>query len=110
MMIADARQKGHLPATTSKPAKYLGQHPELIASLRDYWTDVQRVLSLNLLFLECEDSILRQAQIERQDAGLLTNDSVIVSFMRLYGIQALATHDADFNSVNGIQVFTPSDI
>ena len=109
-MLAEARTKGHIPATQNNPARYLKNHPVIVASLRDYWTNVQRVFSLNLLFLETEETILRQAQVERQNAGLLTIDSVIVASMKEYGIPMLATGDQDFNRINGIQVFRPTDL
>lgn len=104
LMISEARQKGLLPRAGGGPAKFLRENPDIVKSLRDYWTDSQRIFSLNLLFLEVEEPILRQAQMERQNAGLLTNDSVIVSCMRNYGISLLATNDVDFSRVGGIQV------
>jgi predicted nucleic acid-binding protein len=109
-MIAEARMKGYLPQMGGAPARFLRENPEVVKSLRDYWTDSERIFSLNLLFLEAEVPVLRQAQIERESAGLRTIDSVIVSCMRLYGIPMLATKDRDFDSITGIQVFQPTDI
>jgi predicted nucleic acid-binding protein len=43
-------------------------------------------------------------------AGLLTNDSIIVAAMREYGITNIATHDALFDTVAGITVFSPTDL
>jgi predicted nucleic acid-binding protein len=37
-------------------------------------------------------------------------DSMIVACMREYGIQALASNDGDFEHVNGIRVFGPTDL
>ena len=45
---------------------------------------------------------------ERQTAGLLTNDSMIVSCMREYGVSFLATSDADFERVAGVTIFRPA--
>ena len=109
-MLAEARQKGHLQGTGGSPAKFLKQHPNIVSTLTSYWVDIQRIFSLNLLFLEAEESVLRQAQVERQGAGLLSTDSTTVSFMRLYDIPMLATNDSDFDRVAGIQVFHPTDI
>jgi predicted nucleic acid-binding protein len=110
LMLADARATGQLPAGQGNPARYLREHPEIVRALQNYWTDAQRIFSLNLLFLETEESILRRAQIERQNVGLLTNDSTIIACMREYGILTLASSDSDFDRVNGIQVFAPTDI
>jgi predicted nucleic acid-binding protein len=109
-MVAEARAKGHIPAGQNNPAKYLKRHPAIIIALQDYWVEARRAFALNLLFLDMEENILRQAHVERQAAGLLTTDSVIVAFMREYGIEALASGDSDFDRVNGIQVFAPTDL
>ena len=109
-MVSEARKKGHLPAEGGNPGRFLKAHPEIIGALRDYWVDAERIFSLNLLFLEADEPILRQAQVERQNAGLRPMDSVIVSCMRTYGIPMLATRDVDFNRVNGIHVYQPTDI
>jgi hypothetical protein len=42
--------------------------------------------------------------------GLLTNDSVIVATLRDAGVSAIATADRDFERVDGLQVFRPSDL
>jgi predicted nucleic acid-binding protein len=68
------------------------------------------MLGLNLLLIATEDGVLRSAHSERVNAGLLTNDSMIVSCMRWYGINLLATSDHDFERVKGISVFAPGDL
>ncbi|MGH7933093.1 MAG: type II toxin-antitoxin system VapC family toxin [Candidatus Binataceae bacterium] len=65
---------------------------------------------MNLLFIPLDEQILRTAYGERQAAGLLTNDSMIVSSMRFLGVSNLASADADFDRVAGITVFGPSDL
>ena len=37
-------------------------------------------------------------------------DSMILAFMREYGILTLVSNDLDFERVNGIQVFAPTDV
>lgn len=100
LMLADARQK----------VAYLEGHPDVVRSLRNYWTEFQRVLALNLLYLENEVSIFERAQVERESSGLLTIDSTSVSLMKSYGIQILATNDSAFDRVSGIKVYRPTDI
>lgn len=90
--------------------RYLSQHPEQVKLLRDYWINTQRLLALNLLFVPLDLDIIEAAQPERVAAGLLTNDSVIVSAMRSYGISRIATGDQQFGAVAHITVFSPSDI
>ena len=106
-MVAEAKSKGVI---TSGGAKALRRNFRLIPRLRDYWDDTIRLLNLNLLLLPANESILRSAQNERQAAGLLTNDSLIISFMREYGLSFLASNDSDFERVAGITLFKPSDL
>jgi predicted nucleic acid-binding protein len=107
LMVAEAKSKGVI---TSGGARALRRSFRLIPTLRDYWNDTVRLLSLNLLFLPVTDSVLRAAQTEREAAGLLTNDSLIISCMREYGLSFLATNDSDFERVDGITIFKPADL
>ncbi len=52
---------------------------------------------------------LRAASV-RAETGLLTNDSVIVATMRDGGVTAIATADADFERVEGLRVYRPTDL
>ena len=93
-----------------KAAGYLANHPEQVRLLTDYWVNTQRLLALNIVFLPMEQDIVVRAQTERVNAGLLTNDSIIVAAMREYGISRIATNDRQFNTVAGISVFSPTDV
>jgi predicted nucleic acid-binding protein len=106
-MLAEARAKGVI---RSGGAEALKKQYAQIPALSDYWRDTQRILALNLLFFSTDDQIIRNAQPERQSAGVLTNDSMILSWMREYGIQQIATRDSDFERALGITVFGPDDL
>ena len=108
-MLAEAKQK-NLFTAADKTRKYLEKNPDEVKKLTAYWTDTERLLALNLIFLPCEEKILTGAQNVRLQSGLLTNDSVIVATMREYGLSNIATHDAMFDSVVGLSVFRPDDI
>jgi predicted nucleic acid-binding protein len=108
-MLAEARAKGLFNAAEKGP-KYLSRHPDDVKKLSDYWTNSQRLLTLNILVLPMERDIVVAAQAERLNAGLLTNDSVIVAAMREYGDSQIATNDAQFDAVAGISVYSPTDV
>ena len=78
--------------------------------MTDYWRNTQRILALNLLFLPVNEAIVSGAQAVRAEAGLLTNDSMIVACTREYGLSFLASNDADFERVREITVFKPTDL
>jgi predicted nucleic acid-binding protein len=106
-MIAEALSKGLI---TAGGARSLRNKFQQIPSLTDYWINTQRVLALNLLFMPVNETIIRNAQAVRQEAGLLTNDSMIVAAMREYGLSFLASNDSDFERVRDITVFKPTDL
>jgi len=109
-MMGEARQKGLFAGQQEKGARYLSRHPEQVKALVDYWRNTVRLLALNVLLLPMELHIVRGAQVERENAGLLTNDSVLVGAMREYGITRIATNDRQFDTVRGISVFSATDI
>lgn len=109
-MIGEATQKGLFTGQPEKGAKYLSKHPEQVKVLTDYWVNTLRLLALNLVLLPMEHDIVVAGQAERVNAGLLTNDSVIVAAMREYGVSKIATNDGAFETVLGISVFSPTDV
>lgn len=106
-MMGEAVLKGVI---TQRSASALRKKYSDIPHLIDYWRDTERVLALNLLLFSTDEQIVRSAQAERQGAGMMTNDSMILSWMREYGIRNIATADGDFERASGITVFRPDDI
>jgi predicted nucleic acid-binding protein len=106
-MIAEALFKGLI---TGGGARVLRNKFRQIPALTDYWRDTERILALNLLFIPVNETVVRNAQVVRQEAGLLTNDSMIVACMREYGVSFLASNDSDFERVRDITVFKPTDL
>lgn len=107
LMLEEAKSKG---LASAQPRKTLEEHPERIKLLTDYWVEIERLLSLNLLMLTVDEQMVRAAHIERQRHGLLNNDSLIVACMRQYGLSMIATHDHTFERVTSISVFSPADV
>ena len=108
LMLAEATRKGLI--TTPGTAPKLRSNFAVIPTLIDYWHETERILTLNLLFFSTDEQIVRSSQPERQSASVLTNDSMILSWMREYGIRNIATADKDFERANGIAVFGPDDL
>lgn len=106
-MLAEALSLGFI---SRERARDLRANSGCIPQVTSYWIKTQSLLSLNLLFLPLDQSVIRSAQRERQIATLLTNDSIIAAVMREYGISLLATSDSDFERVAGITVYKPTDL
>jgi predicted nucleic acid-binding protein len=107
LMLEEAKSKG---LVGSQPRKTLNEHPERVRQLTDYWAEIERLLCLNLLILTIDEDMIRAAQTERSEYGLLNNDSIVVACMRQYGITALATNDATFERVTDIFVYSATDV
>jgi predicted nucleic acid-binding protein len=106
-MLAEAESKGLLPKANAKTVK---GNCTVIRQLNDYWLKTVRLLNMNFLLLNLDEKILQGAEAERQGGCLLTDDSMIVSCMRNWGITVLATNDGDFSNVAGITVYKPTDV
>lgn len=106
-MMAEALEKGLLAKRT---VETLRRQYDLVRRLHRYWTETERLLEMNLILFAANERMIRRAQAERQAAGLLTNDSIIVACMREYAIGNLATSDQDFERVSGIGLYVPDDI
>ena len=88
----------------------MNEHPERVRQLTDYWSEIERLLSLNILLLALDEDIIRAANQEREQYGLLNNESLIVASMRNYGLSRLASRDAGFRRVSHLTLYSPSDV
>jgi uncharacterized protein len=105
-MLAEAKSKGLVQNESARELR----KPGLISGLSGYWLQTERILAMNLLLLPVDEAIVKASRAVQQEACLLTNDSLIVSCMREYGIRNLASNDRDFLRVEGITVFCPEDL
>lgn len=103
----EAQNKGLAGA---RPRETLNEHPERVRRLTAYWSEIERLLSLNILLLRIEEDIIRAANKEREQYRLLNNDSLIVASMRNYGLSRLASPDEGFKRVSHIALYSPGDV
>lgn len=108
LMCQEAQSLGFI--REGNPTKQLQESPEIVRRLTSYWAEIERLLSFNLLFLSVDEAIVRAAQSVRTAAGLLNNDSIVVSCMKRFGIAYLASNDQGFDRVPDIFVFRPTDV
>ena len=105
LMCIEAQNKG---LAGTNPRKLLSEHPERVRQLTDYWSEIERLLSLNILFLSLDEDVIRCAHRERDQYGLLNNDSLVVASMRNYGLSRLASRDAGFQCVSDLTLYSPT--
>ena len=108
LMIAEAVRAGHLAPGGVR--RKLREQPEVVRRLREYRRQVESIPRWGIRVLPVDVGQCLRAADVRAETGLLTNDSIIVATMRDAGVTAIATADRDFERVEGIQVFRPTDL
>lgn len=105
VMVAEAA--AHLSLSSQKTVEHLQKHPEVIQKLTRHLavaSDMHR-LGINILPITYKE--LHGSKSIRSSFGLMTNDSLIVAVMYANKLRHLATHDAGFARVTGLQVWRP---
>jgi predicted nucleic acid-binding protein len=107
-MIGEAVAKGLV--TPSKALSKLKANPSLITSLTDYGSGVTKLVQLPIQVIEVKQDDINRSQTLRQTHGLFVNDSINLACAERRGIRDIVTHDSDFERVQGIHVWRPTDI
>jgi predicted nucleic acid-binding protein len=108
LMIAEALEKELIGSKNL--VRQLKQHPEIIRKLSTYNANVQKISEMNIEILDLTLEIIRESAKTREKEGLLTNDSLALTTMKKYQLFHLITSDGDFDSIEGINVYMPSDL
>ncbi|MFO0970550.1 MAG: PIN domain-containing protein [Gemmataceae bacterium] len=85
----------------------LRNHPAEIRTLSRFRQAVQEIPLFNVRILTIDPAWLDAAAALSQQSGLLHNDALILAAMQGHGLTNLASADADFDRVAGINRFAP---
>lgn len=107
-MLAEAVDKGLV--TASKVLQKLKTKPDIISQLTDYIVDIRAILQLPLNLISATSEDIEQSHGLRQTYGLFVNDSINLACALRVGVSQIATHDTDFDRVDRIKVWKPTDI
>ncbi len=108
LMMIEARVKKRV--TSGNVAKKLREKPHIVKQLSDYYEQAQSILEMDLEILPLSVEIIVASERYRREYGLLVNDSVTVALALNQGITALASADRDFERVEELVVYRPTDI
>ena len=97
-------------ATGGGVVRKLGRRPDAVQCLHEYRDQVECIPRWGIQVLPVDLGRCLRAADVRAAHGLLTNDSIIVATMRDAGVTAIATADRDFERVEGIEVYRPTDL
>ena len=107
-MVAEAIAQGLVTPKTA--VRRLGEAPEMVRRLSQYQEDVSKIPQMHITILPLTLGLHHASADVRRGEGLLTNDSLVVAFVREQGLTQLATANGDFDRVTGIQIFKPADL
>ncbi|MBM4259077.1 MAG: PIN domain-containing protein [Deltaproteobacteria bacterium] len=108
LMVAEAITKGLVSAKTA--VRKLGETPALVKQLTQYQDHANKIPLMNITILALTSEIVQTSATVRQGEGLLTNDSLVVACMRTHGLKKLATANGDFDHINDLEVYKPTDL
>ena len=108
LMILEAIEKKLI--SQNKPLQKIKKNLGLITKLTKYIEDVEKILEMGIVIIDMsKDTVLESKKI-RLEKGLMTNDSLIFTTMIQNEIYNLVTFDSDFDHIDTITVYKPTDI
>jgi predicted nucleic acid-binding protein len=106
-MMMEAQSKQLIGAN---PARALAQKREAIRHLSAYADELRNLLGGGLAVEAVRPEDFFAALELQKQHGLLTNDGLNLAVARRLGVNELATADANFDGVEGLLVYKPSDL
>ena len=90
--------------------KKLRERPEIVRRLSLYQEQTEKIPWMGVEVAPLDRRLLAIAAPLRMRYGLLTNDSILLATALEYGIGAFASADRDFERVEPVQLFLPTDL
>jgi predicted nucleic acid-binding protein len=85
----------------------LRNHPARVQTLKRFRQAIQEIPLFNVRILTIDPGWLDRAAEVSQQTGLLHNDALSITVMRVHGLTSLASADPDFDRVQGIIRYGP---
>lgn len=107
MMIEAVRKKLAAPPNI---VKKLQKQPPKIRLLNEYFINTKKIIDMGIKVNPISMETVLISQSARLSHGLMVNDSLIIASMQESGINSLATNDKKLAEIEGLFVYTPSDV
>lgn len=107
LMLLEALERGVIDRIS---ATALRSKAAEITRLTHYWKRVEQIFDLNIRVLALAEARARRAHHLRSALGLLTNDSLIAAAAQEQAIHNLATSDRDFDRIDWLTTYGPTDL
>lgn len=90
--------------------KKLKANPGIVRNLSEYNNQAASISGMNIRILEITSRIMISSAHIRRTEGLLTNDSIAAAVMKEDKISNFATNDDDFDHIQWLNIYKPSDL
>jgi predicted nucleic acid-binding protein len=108
LMAIEAVARGLVAA--GNVVKKLRERPEIVRRLSLYQEQAEKIPWMGVEVVPLDRRLLAIAAPLRMRYGLLTNDSILLATALDLGIAAFASADRDFERVETVQLFCPTDL
>jgi predicted nucleic acid-binding protein len=108
LMLIEARENKWIGR--QNPSRSLASRPDLVRRLIRYETQVREFLGIGLRIEPTLAADVLEAMRIQLEAGLLTNDALLLSVARRLNCSAIASADKVIASAPGFTVYAPSDV
>jgi predicted nucleic acid-binding protein len=108
LMMIEARENGWVER--ANPSRALAERPDLARRLSRYESQVREFLGIGLRIEPATSQDILEAMRIQREAGLLTNDALLLAAARRLNIEAVATADKAIARAPGFMVYEPGDI
>ena len=108
LMMIEAVRKGLV--TSGGVAAKLRGRPEVVRSLTDYHVSVDTILNAGFRILALTPEDFSLSAVLRSNSGFLVNDSLTASVIQRERIAALATSERDFERMQHLRLYSPTDL
>jgi len=108
LMLIEARENNWIER--ANPARSLGERPDLVRRLSRYEIQMREFFGIGLRIEPVGAGDILEALRIQKEAGLLTNDALLLAVARRLNCEAVASSDRAIGQAPGFNVFAPADI
>jgi len=108
LMLIEARENSWIER--ANPARSLAERPDLVRRLSRYEIQVREFFGIGLRIEPVGAGDILEGLRIQKEAGLLTNDALLLAAARRLNCEAVASADKAIARAPGFSVFAPADI
>jgi predicted nucleic acid-binding protein len=108
LMLIEARENKWIGR--QNPSRALAARPDLVRRLIRYETQVREFFGMGLRIEPALAADIIDAMRIQREAGLLTNDALLLAVARRLNCSAIASADKTIASAPGFTIYSPSDV